>query len=106
MRHGGKEVISCLNKAALDILTPSIDITMKSIAEVYGESAVGIILTGMGRDGQEGMKAIKEAGGKTIVQDESSLIFGMPKSVIDAGYADKVLDVEKIADAMMELVSS
>jgi len=102
----GKEVISCLNKAALDILTPSIDITMKSIAEVYGESAVGIILTGMGRDGQEGMKAIKEAGGKTIVQDESSLIFGMPKSVIDAGYADKVLDVEKIADAMMELVSS
>jgi len=83
-------------------LTPSIDITMKSVAKIYNGNAVGVILTGMGRDGREGMEAIKEAGGKTIVQDESSLIFGMPKSVIDEGIADKVLSVDGIADAIME----
>ncbi|MBU1366993.1 MAG: chemotaxis response regulator protein-glutamate methylesterase [Candidatus Omnitrophica bacterium] len=99
------EVVTCLKEVAHDILTPSVDITMKSAAEVYGGNAIGIILSGMGYDGREGMKAIKEAGGKTIAQDESSLIFGMPKAVIDAGYADKVLPVEAIADAMMELVS-
>ncbi|MBU1148304.1 MAG: chemotaxis response regulator protein-glutamate methylesterase [Candidatus Omnitrophica bacterium] len=102
----GKEVISCLNEAASDILTPSVDVTMKSAAEVYNGGAVGIILSGMGHDGREGMEAIKEAGGKTIVQDESSLIFGMPKAVIDAGYADRVLPVEQIADAMVELGSN
>lgn len=50
------------------------------------------------------MKAIKEAGGRTIVQDESSLIFGMPKAVIDAGHADEVLRTREIAEAMMESV--
>jgi len=101
----GKEIISCLNKAVADILTPSVDITMKSVAEVYNGNAIGVILTGMGRDGCEGMQAIKESDGKTVVQDETSLIFGMPKAVIDAGCADKALPADRIADAMMELVS-
>jgi two-component system chemotaxis response regulator CheB len=56
----------------------------------------------MGSDGRDGMKAIKSSGGRCIAQDESSLIFGMPKEVIDAGYADKVLPVDGIVDAMME----
>lgn len=98
----GKEVVSCLNEAVSDILTPSVDVTMKSAAEVYNGGAIGIILTGMGSDGLKGMKAIKENGGETIVQDESSLIFGMPKAVIDAGYADKVLPVDGIVDAMLK----
>ena len=92
-------------EAEPDSLTPSIDMTMKSVAQTHNGNTMGVILSGMGDDGQEGMKAIKESGGKTIVQDESSLIFGMPKAVIEAGYADKVLSAEKIADAMMEYVS-
>jgi len=88
-----------------DTLSPSIDITMKSVAKIYNGNAMGIILSGMGRDGEEGMKAIKVSGGKTIAQDESSLIFGMPKAVIEAGYADKVLPVNGIANAMAESVS-
>lgn len=96
----GRDVITHLTKAASDILSPSVDITMKSVAEVYGGNAIGVILSGMGDDGREGMKAIKNSGGKTIVQDESSLIFGMPKSVIDAGYADEVLPVNRIIEAM------
>ena len=96
----GRDVISHLTRAASDILSPSVDITMKSVAEVYDGNAIGVILSGMGDDGREGMKAIKNSGGKTIVQDESSLIFGMPKSVIDAGYADEVLPVNRIIEAM------
>jgi two-component system chemotaxis response regulator CheB len=98
------EVIPCINEAESDSLTPSVDLAMESVAKIFCGNAVGIILTGMGCDGREGMKAIKEAGGETIVQDESSLIFGMPKAVIDAGYADKVLPAREIAEAMMESI--
>jgi len=86
-------------------LTPSIDITMNSVVKVYNGNAIGIILSGMGDDGVEGMKAIKEAGGKTIAQDESSLIFGMPRAVIEAGYADKILPMAEMASAMMNLLA-
>ena len=97
-----REVVTSLTEAPPNSLSPSVDIVMESIAKVYDGNSLGIILTGMGCDGREGMRAIKEAGGKTIVQDESSLIFGMPKAVIEAGIADEVLSVDDIADAMME----
>jgi two-component system, chemotaxis family, protein-glutamate methylesterase/glutaminase len=84
---------------------PSIDIAMKSAAEVCRENTIGIILTGMGSDGREGMKAIKEAGGRTMVEDQSALIFGMPKAVMDAGYADQALPAGEIAPALAELVT-
>lgn len=83
-------------------LSPSIDTTMKSAAGAYGRCAVGVILSGLGHDGREGMKAIKAAGGRTIAQDESSLIFGMPKAAIDAGYADKVLPPGEIAQELTD----
>ncbi len=86
-------------------LTPSIDATMKSVAEVYTSQAIGIILSGMGHDGTEGMRAIKAAGGVTLCEDESSLLFGMPKSVIEAGLADQALPMEKIPEALAELVT-
>lgn len=96
------DVITSLTKAQPNSLSPSVDIVMESVAKVYDGNSLGIILSGMGHDGREGMRAIKEAGGKTIVQDESSLIFGMPKAVIEAGIADEVLPVDRIADVMME----
>jgi len=99
-----REVTPCINEAKNDSLTPSIDLAMKSVAKIFNENTVGIILSGMGHDGCQGMKAIKESGGKTIIQDESSLIFGMPKAVIDAGAADKVLPAGEIAEAIMEAV--
>lgn len=98
------DVITSLTKAQPNSLSPSVDIVMESVAKVYGGNSLGIILTGMGQDGREGMRAIKEAGGKTIVQDESSLIFGMPRAVIEAGYADKVLPMAEIVSAMLECV--
>jgi len=84
-------------------LSPSVDSTMKSAAKIFKENTIGIVLTGMGKDGLEGMRAIKKAGGKTFAQDESSLIFGMPKEVIDAGLADKVLPADMIANALTAL---
>jgi len=97
------DIITSLTEVQPDsLISPSVDITMESVAKVYGGNSLGIILTGMGQDGREGMRAIKEAGGKTIVQDESSLIFGMPNAVIEAGIADEVLSVDDIADEIME----
>lgn len=83
-------------------ITPSVDKTMQSVAKIYNGNTLGIVLTGMGKDGVEGMKAIKENNGQTIVQDESALINGMPQAVRDAGYADKVLSLEEISNAIVE----
>ena len=94
------------SESVLNDLSPSIDITMKSAADIYNGNTTGIILTGMGHDGLEGAKAIKESGGMIVAQDESSLIFGMPKVVIDAGYADKALPASEIADKMMDLINT
>jgi len=100
-----QDVISSLSREEPNMLTPSIDTAMKTLAPIYKENAVGVILSGMGEDGVEGMKAIKESGGKTIVQDESSMIFGMPKAVINAGYADKVLPASEIGKAIVDLIA-
>jgi len=86
-------------------LRPSIDVTMKSVSEVYGRNAVGILLTGMGEDGVEGMRAIKGAEGKTIAQDEAtSLIFGMPRRAIEEGSVDKVLPVFEVSQEIIRLL--
>lgn len=78
---------------------PSVDILMKSVAGLVGKCTLGIILTGMGTDGTEGVKAILSEGGETIAQDEaSSVIFGMAKSAIEKGYITKVLGLDQIPD--------
>jgi two-component system chemotaxis response regulator CheB len=75
---------------------------MSSIAKAYGKNCMGVILTGMGEDGATGMRDIKQAGGTTIAQDEnSSAIFGMPKAAIDAGAADKILNVDEIGQFLV-----
>ena len=91
-----------LAEASPEVLGPSIDITMQSVAHLTGGECIGIILTGIGHDGLEGMRTIKKLGGRTIAQDETALIFGMPKAVIDATLADTVLPANRIAHALME----
>ncbi|MBZ0219269.1 MAG: chemotaxis response regulator protein-glutamate methylesterase [Candidatus Methylomirabilis sp.] len=84
---------------------PSIDISMSSVAESYPGRSLGVILTGMGSDGREGMRLIKEKGGKTIAQDEHTCtVYGMPKSVIEAGLADKVVPLELIAAEIINMI--
>ncbi|MFZ5898475.1 MAG: chemotaxis-specific protein-glutamate methyltransferase CheB [Bacillota bacterium] len=77
---------------------PSVDDVMAEVAAVYGSGTLGVLLTGMGRDGARGMALIKAKGGRTIVQDrESSVVFGMPAAAIEAGAADKVVPLHEIA---------
>ena len=83
---------------------PSIDVLMHSVAESYRNDAVGVIMTGMGRDGVDGISAIKAAGGMTIAQDEkTSVIYGMNKLAVDKGVIDSVLPLERIADEMVRI---
>ncbi len=86
---------------------PSIDVTMESAAQHYESSVIGVILTGMGNDGTEGARAIKAAGGQVIAEDESSsVIYGMPRSVVEAGWADQVMPLSKIAHTIVRLVKN
>jgi two-component system chemotaxis response regulator CheB len=87
------------------IYKPSVDVTMISVAESYPGRSMGVILTGMGHDGVAGMKLIKEKGGKTIAQDEESCtVYGMPKAVVDAGLADKVVSLDKMAAEIVNMI--
>ncbi len=86
---------------------PSLDCTMTSAAEQFGHNLVGLVLTGMGNDGLMGSHKIKERGGTVLVQDEAtSLIYGMPRAVAEAGLADVVVPDVQIAAALVEAVSS
>lgn len=84
---------------------PSVDVCMSSVAECYPGRSMGVILTGMGHDGREGMRMIKEKGGKTLAQNEETCtVYGMPKAVIDAGLADKVAPLDKIAAEIVNMI--
>jgi two-component system chemotaxis response regulator CheB len=98
------EIALAPNKEALPHV-PSVDVMMQSVADVYHERGIGVILTGMGQDGLEGMKAIKEAKGRTVAQDEAScVVYGMPKAVVDGGYADKVVPVSQITGEIVNMI--
>lgn len=84
---------------------PSVDVMMTSAAQVNGRNVVGVILTGMGQDGLKGMQSIKQAGGVTLAQDESScLIYSMPKAVVDCGCVHHVIPLSGMADEIREQV--
>jgi len=84
---------------------PAVDVLFKSTAKYAGANAIGVILTGMGSDGAEGLKEMKEAGAKTIAQDEETcVVFGMPKEAIKLGAADKVLPIHQIPAEIIRMV--
>ncbi|MBD3561991.1 chemotaxis-specific protein-glutamate methyltransferase CheB [Planktothrix sp. FACHB-1355] len=84
---------------------PSVTVTFKSVAHFYGRSAVGVLLTGMGSDGADGMLAISQAGGMTIAQNEAScVVFGMPKEAIALGGAQHILPIGEIAPFLLNRV--
>jgi two-component system, chemotaxis family, protein-glutamate methylesterase/glutaminase len=80
---------------------PSVEVLFKSVAEEFGAEGVALLMTGMGDDGAEGMGAVKAAGGMTIAQSEDScVVFGMPKSAIDRGYAVRVVHLDALANTL------
>ena len=84
---------------------PSVDVLFNSVAQEIGRRAIGIIMTGMGRDGAVGLLKMKENGARTIAQDEaSSIVFGMPREAIRMGAADSVQPLGKIPDVLVDLL--
>jgi two-component system chemotaxis response regulator CheB len=81
---------------------PSVDVLFRSAAQEFGADAVGLIMTGMGEDGAEGLGAMKAAGALTIAQDESSsIVFGMPRAAIERGYASRVVSLDALANTLI-----
>jgi two-component system, chemotaxis family, protein-glutamate methylesterase/glutaminase len=86
---------------------PSVNVTMSSVVEHFGKSVLGVVLTGMGNDGTIGSRHIKLAGGKVLVQDEEScVVYGMPKSIADAGLADAILPLSRITHGIVETLKT
>ena len=103
----GKLIVELQEGARLRGGRPSVDLLLSSVAEAVGKKAVGVILTGMGSDGARGIKKIKEAGGMTIAQDEqTSLVWSMPRAAIRLGVVDLVLPLHDIPRAILSGVGS
>lgn len=86
-------------------LRPAADYLFNSVAQVYGATAIGVILSGMGRDGAEGLQAMRQSGAYTIAQDEvTSVVFGMPAVAIELGAAEQVLPTPQIAATILTLI--
>jgi len=84
---------------------PSVDGVMTAAARVFGDSAMGVLMTGMGRDGAQGMKEIKEYQGQTIAEAESScVVYGMPRAAVEAGAADRVTPLPQIAQEIINMI--
>jgi len=83
---------------------PAADLLFKSAAEIYGDCVISVVLTGMGCDGADGTRIVKQAGGITIAQDEgSSMIYGMPLAAVETGCVDMVLPLGEIASKLVSL---
>ncbi|HET8539320.1 MAG TPA: chemotaxis response regulator protein-glutamate methylesterase [Anaeromyxobacter sp.] len=102
-RSGALYFVDVLDGPPVSLHRPSVDVLFRSAARAAGENAVGVLLTGMGSDGAEGMAELRAAGARTIAQDEAtSVVFGMPKEAIARGAVDEVLPLPEIAAAVLK----
>jgi two-component system chemotaxis response regulator CheB len=82
---------------------PSVDVLFESAAEVYGERVLGVVMTGMGDDGRAGAAWIKARNGSVLTEaEESCIVYGMPRSVVEAGLSDQSIPLNRLADAIVE----
>lgn len=102
-KYNGIAKVDFTDQVFREYNNPSINAMMNSVAEVYQDKAIGIILTGMGKDGVEGMKALKGRGAYTIAQNKtSSVIYGMPKVAVESGAIDQELDIKEIGNYLVK----
>ena len=98
-RNGAKYFVEVKEGPLVNRHRPSVDVLFRSTARYAGANAIGIIMTGMGDDGAKGLLEMKEAGAKTAAQDEQTcVVYGMPKEAVKLGAADRVLPLEKLAN--------
>ena len=107
VRSGANYVVRLDDGAPVNRHRPSVDVLFRSAAEQAGANAIGVLLTGMGKDGAEGLLAMRNAGAHTLAQDqESSLVFGMPREAIARDAATEILPLDRMAERMMALVAA
>ncbi len=101
-RNGAQYVVRVVDGPLVARHRPSVDVLFRSVAQAAGANAVGVIMTGMGDDGADGLVEMKKAGASTIAQDEATcVVFGMPKVAIERGAVDEVLPLQRIAHAIL-----
>jgi two-component system chemotaxis response regulator CheB len=106
-RSGANYVTDLSQDAPVNRHRPSVDVLFHSTAECAGKNAIGVILTGMGKDGAAGLLEMKKAGAHTVAQDEAScVVFGMPREAIALGAADEVVSIHDIARCIMHRLHS
>ena len=104
-RRSLETVVSISDSSEEFIYRPSVDALMFSVSECFPGRALGVILTGMGNDGVKGMTSMKQTGARIFAQNEETcVVYGMPKAVVDAGIADKILAVEELAGEIVNAV--
>lgn len=104
-RRGIEALVTISEDKEEFIYRPSVDALMLSVADCFPGRSLGVILTGMGNDGAKGCKKIKENGGRVFAQNEEScVVYGMPRAVIEAGIADKVVSLEEMAGEIINVV--
>lgn len=102
--RGGRSCVRILDSDAAQTYKPSVDITFKSIAQIYPSQTLAIILTGMGADGREGCRTLKQGGSTIWSQDEAScVVYGMPAAVADAGLSDGVLALTEVGPTLAKV---
>jgi two-component system chemotaxis response regulator CheB len=105
-RKDGFVRIETNQNAPENFCRPSADVLFRSVAETYGSHVLAVVMTGMGQDGLQGCQRIRAAGGQIIVQDQaSSVVWGMPRFIAEAGIADQVIPLHDLAAEIMERVS-
>jgi two-component system chemotaxis response regulator CheB len=105
-KSGAKYYVDIVDGPLINRHRPSVDMLFRSTAQLVGKNAVGIILTGMGDDGANGLLEMKQAGAYTIAQDEgSSAVYGMPRAAIELGAANKVLNIDDMAGYIIGIIS-
>ncbi len=103
-RSGAKYYVEIKDGPLVSRHRPSVDVLFRSVARYAGSNAVGVIMTGMGDDGAQGMYEMKQAGAYNIAQDEAScVVFGMPQEAIKKGGVDRVLPLDAIAGMIMKI---
>jgi two-component system chemotaxis response regulator CheB len=106
VRSGGMYHVTCEPGEKVSGHCPSVDVLMYSVAQNVGSNAVGVMLTGMGSDGANGMLAMRKAQARNLVQDEAtSVVFGMPKVAFDRGGAEKLVPIDQMASAIIGLLA-
>ncbi len=106
-RDGTRYICKVDQEAPVNRHRPSVDVLFRSVAMNAGQNAIGVLLTGMGRDGARGLKAMREAGAVTMAQDEhTSVVWGMPGEAVSIGATEDVLPIEEIAPRIAAMAAA